>query len=368
MRGILLFMLFYISCYFCNGQGDDKFRKYLDEDFVFTTQKNASYGALGIKSGDHWCLIAVYPDTSTLIKAYFKDKSLKIKDGPFEFYYQKNSKAFEGYYVNNIQQGVWRYYHKNGQLKDSGMIKNNHMVSVWKSWDENGKLMVIANYLSPDSIPDNLIVRATQTNRKTGLLNSDTTVNQPHGQWISYYNNGQQKEVGNYLNGFREGEWTSWYNHGGIESKGAYHIEEQQGDWEYFYENGKTSTRELYKDNKVIAMECYDENGNSTGSFCSIQRPATPELDRFVSFESYMLDNIFWPPNLNGVAVNGVVKANYTITKEGKLKDVAILEAPHELLGEEVKRFLLAIKKWSPAVSHNRVVEYNGMLEVPFYR
>ena len=366
MRRILLFIFLYVSCYFCNGQGDGNFRKYLDEDFAFTTQKKAVYGALGMKSGDHWCLIAVYPDTSTLIKAYFKDKSLKIKDGPFEFYYQKNIKAFEGYYINNVQQGVWKYYHKNAQLKDSGMIKNNQMVNVWKSWDENGKLLVIANYPSADSIPGNISIRPSPKEEGTGLLNSDTTINKPHGQWITFYENGQQKESGNYRNGFREGEWTSWNNNGNIESKGAYHIHEQQGDWEYFHENGKTSTREKYKDNKVIEMECFDENGNSTGSFCSILKPATPELDRFVSFESYMLDNIFWPPILQ--SVEGVVKASFTITKEGKLKDVAILETPHQSLGDEVKRFLFSIKKWSPAISHNRPIDYTALLEVPFYR
>jgi hypothetical protein len=242
------------------------------------------------------------------------------------------------------------------------------MVDVWKSWNENGNLLVNANYLSADSIPDNLIIHPKSTNGKTGLLNSDTTINRPHGQWNTFYENGQQKELGNYRNGFKEGEWTSWYKNGVIESKGAYHIEEQQGDWEYFYENGKMSTREKYKDNKVIAMDCYDEKGNSTGSFCSIRKPATPELDRFVSFESYMLDNIFWPPSLKGIEVNGMVKASFTITKEGVLKDVAILESPHELLSEEVKRFLFSIKKWTPAVSHNRVIESNVLLEVPFYR
>ena len=368
MRGILLFIFFYVSCYFCNGQGDGNFRKYLDEDFAFTTQKKASYGALATKSGDHWYLLAVYPDTSTLIKAYFKDKSLKIKDGPFVFYYQKNIKAFEGYYVNNVQQGVWKYYHRNGQLKDSGLIKNNQMVDVWKTWNENGNLLAIANYLSPDSIADDFIFQPTTKDGKTGLLNSDTTINLPHGRWISYYDNGQQAESGNYRYGFKEGEWISWHKNGSIESKGAYHTAEQQGDWEYYYENGKTSTREKYKDNKVVAMECYDENGNSIGSFCSIKKPATPELDRFVSFESYMLDNIFWPADLKGLNVNGVVRASFTITKEGKLKDVTILEAPHELLAEEVKRFLLSIKKWSPAISHNRIIEFNGTLEVPFYR
>ena len=368
MRRILLIIFFYGTCYFCNGQGDGNFRKYLDEDFAFTTQKRAAYGALVMKSGDHWCLVAVYPDTSTLIKAYFKDKSLKIKDGPFEFYNQKSTKVFDGYYINNVQQGVWRYYHKNGRLKDSGMIKNNQMVNVWKSWDENGKLLVIANYLSQDSIPDNLIIQPIASDEKKGLLDSDTTVSRPHGQWINFYENGQLKDSGNYRNGFREGEWTSWYKNGNIESRGTYHIHEQHGDWEYFYENGRTSTREKYQDNKVIAMECFDENGISAGSFCSILKPATPELDRFVSFESYMLDNIFWPASLQGISTNGLVKASFTVTKEGKLKDVAILETPHEMLGAEVKRFLFSIKKWSPAVSHNRVIEFTGLLEVPFYR
>jgi len=368
MRVLIFFISFISSCYICDGQPEGSFRKYLDDDFEFTTQKKATYSAMAMKSGDHWMMLAVYPDTDTLLKAYFRDKSLRIKDGPFTMYHAKNLKAFEGQYVNNVQQGIWKYYYRNGQLKDSGMIKNNQMVNTWRSWHENGKQLAIANYMSPDSIPDDLIILAVPQPGKTGLLHSDTTINYPHGKWTEFHDNGNQKQSGNYLRGWRDGEWTSWYANGGMESKGSYYKDEQQGDWEYYFENGKTSTREKYKDNKVVAMECFDENGNSIGSFCSILKPATPELNRFVSFESYMLDNIFWPVDLKGVDVSGVVKLRYTITKDGKLKDVTVLESPHQSLTDEVKRFLYSIQKWAPAISHNRTIEFNGLLEVPFYR
>ena len=366
---VLIFLIFLISsCYICDGQPEGSFRKYLDEELEFTTQKKGIYSAMAIKSGDHWMMLAVFPDTGTLLKGYFKDKSLRIKDGPFTFYHEKNIKAFEGLYVNNVQQGVWKYYHRNGQLKDSGMIKNNQMVNTWRSWHENGKQLAIANYMSPDSIPNDLIIRAVPQPGKSGLFNSDTTINYPHGKWIEFHDNGHQKESGHYVHGLRNGEWTTWYANGAIESKGSYHKNEQQGDWEYFFENGKTSTREKYKDNKVVSMECFDENGNSIGSFCSILKPATPELNRYVSFQTYMMDNIFWPAELNGVNANGILKASYIITKEGKLKSVTILETPHPALGDEVKRFLNSIQKWSPAVSHNRLIEFKGLLEIPFYR
>ena len=149
---ILIFFTLISCCYICAGQPEGSFRKYLDDDFEFTTQKKATYSAMAMKSGDHWMMLAVYPDTGTLLKAYFRDKSLRIKDGPFTLYYEKNIKAYEGQYVNNVQQGVWKYYYRNGQLKDSGLIKNNQMVNTWRSWHENGQQASLGSYQDSDPV------------------------------------------------------------------------------------------------------------------------------------------------------------------------------------------------------------------------
>lgn len=366
-RGILICLMM-VSCCAALSQRSDTVRRYLNDRLALTTKNKAAYAAISIWSDDHWMLYAVYPDTGVLLKAYFKDRDLKIKDGPFVLYHRKGIKAMEGVFVKNIRQGLWRYWYPGGVMRDSGAIKNNQMAGTWRSFYETGELQAVANYLPMDSVKGEPVVSAYFDAPNTGLLEGDTIVNYPHGAWYSYYANGQIKDSGSYVHGRQQGLWKTWYESGVLSSVGHYTDGTMADEWEFFYENGKPSTKETYKNNKVAAMQCFDSTGALTGDFCSIMKPAVPKLDRFTSFQSYLLEHIVWPPELNGKDVNGIVTAEYSISKTGELLSVKITRSPHELLGREVERFLRSIEKWWPAYSHNRPVAYNGILEVPFIR
>lgn len=369
MQKLLVALLFYCCCISGYGQRGDTVRRYLNDRLIFTTKNKGDYAAVSIKTETHWMLFAVYSDTNTLLRAYFKDRDLRIRDGRFTLYHPKNIKAVEGIFVNNIRQGIWKYWYPNGQLKDSGMIKNNQMVNSWYSWHETGQLQSIANYFPIDSVNEqSIIVANSKSGGNQGVLDADTVVNYPHGNWQSYHANGLPKDSGLYVHSVRQGEWKTWYVHGTLESKGNYVNGVMEGDWEYYHENGQTSTKEKYRKNKITEMHCYDSNGVSMGDFCSVLKPAVPILERHVTFQSYILDNVFWPKELDGKNVNGTVKAEYTISKQGKLTGIKILTTPHELLGKEIERFLRSLENWSPATSHNRIIDFTGILEVPFFR
>lgn len=362
-------MLVLSSAIISYGQRGDTLRKYFNNELYFTTKNKAAYSGIAIKSDDHWWLVAVYPDTGLLVQAYYKDRSLSIKDGPFSLYHTKNTKAIEGTYINNTKQGIWKFWYESGALMDSGMVKNNYVVNTWYSWYETGRLKSIAQYQPIDSLSNKISVN--NSNKKTAKRiwgGDDSLIIQPHGLSISYYENTQLKDSGNFINGEKQGEWTSWYKNGKIESKGRYDNGLQEGEWNYYYENGKNSTKEQYKKNKVIGLECFDELGQPTGIFCSILKPPVAIIDRYADFKNYMLDHIFWPKELDGKEVNGNLTANYTISKEGKLISFKVVESPHELLGKEVERFFRSIEKWSPAILHNRTTEFTVTIEIPFYR
>jgi len=134
------------------SQKGDTLRKYLDQGYSLSKRGRAVYPALAIRKDDHWMLIATYPDTSLLLVAWFKDKNLTIKDGPYSFYYGNGKQYVQGYFVNNLPMGGWQYWYANGVLKDSGVMQNGQMVQTWKSWHENGSLMAIGNYKFDSSI------------------------------------------------------------------------------------------------------------------------------------------------------------------------------------------------------------------------
>ena len=108
------------------SQKGDTLRKYLDDHYSLSNRARSMYPALAIRKDDHWMLIATYPDTSILLVAWFKDKNLTIKDGPYSFYFGNGKQYIQGFYANNIPAGGWKYWYANGALKDSGVLQSQH--------------------------------------------------------------------------------------------------------------------------------------------------------------------------------------------------------------------------------------------------
>lgn len=358
-----------ICCYTSLAQKKqpDTVRKYLNLDLALTNKANGELPALSVKTGDHWLLMSVYPDTSVLLKAYFQDEKLTIKDGPFVLYHPKKLKAAEGLYENNIKQGPWMFWHPNGKLRDSGVYKNNHYTGEWRRWNDSGQLVSITHYPAPEDIRTVISGTGGRFDKRPSILAGDTSVSIMQGTAMSFYPNGQLQDSGAYIQNLKEGVWKNWYKNGNLESMGSYVHSIQEGEWEYFRENGTRSSREKYVKSKVTALECFDEQGNFYGNTCAIQKPPVPQ-GKFLDFDKYALDNMFWPEELKRADIEGTVHLEYTITKEGKLTNLKILATPHKLMADEVIRFFNSIGQWSPAISHNRPIDYTVRYQVPFYR
>jgi TonB family protein len=175
------------------------------------------------------------------------------------------------------------------------------------------------------------------------------------------------KDSGAYTNNLKKGLWKIWYKNGVLESTGKYVNNQMEGEWEFFREDGTRSTKEKYMNSKVVSLECFDEQGNPAGSNCAVLKPAVP-LGKFDNFDEYALNNMFWPKELKNSNVGGDVIIEYTISKEGRLLKLKTLTSPHPLLEAEALRFFKTLMEWSPAISHNRPIEYTATYKVPFYR
>ena len=361
---VLIFFLLVISATSVTAQKNDTIRKYLDQKLQFVSRAKSTYPAMGIKQADGWYLLAMYPDTTVLLKGYFKDKNFTVKNGPYILYHGKNVRAMEGTYLSNLPQGIWRYWYANGQLKDSGLLINNVMCGLWQSYNTKGQLLISVHYKpEPGS---NLNPPAP---RRSGTLLPDMSPvpGERDGVALAYYPTGQLQDSGVYSNDRRTGLWKSWYVNGQISAAGSFEGDSLHGSWTYYRENGNKSTEETYVMGKLQAMACFDSLGNKESNYCSILKPPVA-LGPFDNFADYLLDNVMWPRELINTNVQGVVKVEYVITKGGELTNFKVLESPHQLLSDEVTRFFSTIEKWSPAVSHNRIIDFTMQYEVPFYR
>ena len=353
----LVYSLFLTTTMF--AQKRDTVKKYLDANFSFTNRAHALYYGLAVKQGDHWVLVATYPDNSPLLEVWFKDKNLTIKDGPFSLYYGKEKPSMVGYFVNNQQEGGWKYWYRNGVLKDSGVIQHGQMVGIWRSWHDNGTLMAVGNY----KLDSTVTIMNQNVAGQTLLPLQNGLGGYKHGEWVSYFPTGNKYDSGQYINNRKNGYWKFWRPGAILEAQGNFVNDSLTGEWNWYGENGKQSTKEFYKEHKLVKMECYDENGNYTSDYCSILKPPYP-LGDFRDFQNYMMDKIQMPKELINKELKGSITIQCEITKDGKLNKLNV-SCPYPSLTQEVEKFFNTLTTWSPAIVHNRPVQYTIEYKLP---
>jgi antitoxin component YwqK of YwqJK toxin-antitoxin module len=66
------------------------------------------------------------------------------------------------------------------------------------------------------------------------------------GYLEEYWDNGNIKNKGNYINGTKEGYWEHYYNNGNLHYKGNYINTIRQGDWEICKRDSAITKKKYY--------------------------------------------------------------------------------------------------------------------------
>ena len=91
-----------------------------------------------------------------------------------------------------------------------------------------------------------------------------------HGESLMWYDDGQVKMQGEYLDGVREGLWRSWYSDGRMRGEGRLHRNKRVGTWTMWHDNGQKRIETTY--DKGLAhgrSTSWDADGNviETGEY-----------------------------------------------------------------------------------------------------
>ncbi|MFT3933874.1 MAG: toxin-antitoxin system YwqK family antitoxin [Chitinophagaceae bacterium] len=340
MIKFLLGLVWLFATVNCSAQ-QDTIRKYLDADLRFTTKKEFVYPAIAIRRDERWVLYSVYPDTSMMLEVSYKDKDLTIKDGPFTLYYPKKILAQKGTFKSNVPNGLWQSWYSNGKPKNELTIINNHISGVLKSWYQNGNLSGENTY---------------------GYTQPNDITNQ-HQSFPSYKMQSVLPDLA--PEGKLEGPSTNWYENGNKESAVNYHNDTLIGECFWFRENGKPSTKEVYKDGKVVDLSCYDEEGKYTGATCSILKQPVLIHPMFSALD-YIEDELHKEKHRD--VDEGDVQVSFIVTKNGKVSNLVFVQSPAPSLNKIITEIFAKMPAWSPAVVHNRVIDYTVKMTIPYYR
>jgi antitoxin component YwqK of YwqJK toxin-antitoxin module len=320
----------------------DSIRKYLDESLRFTSRSQSAYPAMAFHNGDHWVLYAVYPDTSALLKIGFSDKALTIKNGVCTMYYTKDRVSQTGFFTRNRGTGQWRSWYLNGQLQTEGIMCNGYFTGVWTSYYENGQPKARRHY---------------EDSNAASLRNPPVLVG-------GTGNMGLMEDF--TPDGVLNGPSIIWYANGNKESEVSYCNDTLSGVCTWFRENGQPSSRETYINGKVTELDCYDSTGTRTGATCSILKLPVL-LHTFFTALDYIVFELH-KEKFKDIKEEGEAEVSFTVTKAGTVQQLVIKSSPDKALSKHLQKIFASMPGWSPAIVHNRAIDYPMQMIIPFYR
>ncbi len=175
------------------------------------------------------------------------------------FYYPSGIKSSEGNLLNGIPEGYWKTYHENGTIKSEGNRKNFELDSIWKFYNEEGKVILEINYQNGFKQG----IRKTTTENEIIEENFEKDIKQ--GLTKHYFLDGKIKKEIFFEKGKEKGISKEYSQEGLVivitEYKNGIVIRREninrtdrnkrkQGVWKYFYENGELKSEGFYVNGK----------------------------------------------------------------------------------------------------------------------
>ena len=94
----------------------------------------------------------------------------------------------------------------------------------------------------------------SQLEERNGLEYEPNQENPFTGKYVTYYDNGQKQEEGNFKDGKKDGLWSWWGENGQKMSEGNYKDNKYDGLWTGWHENGQKKEVGNYKEGKIFGL------------------------------------------------------------------------------------------------------------------
>ncbi|WP_316814716.1 TonB family protein [Pedobacter nyackensis] len=232
------------------------------------------------------------------------------------------------------------------------------------------------------------------------------------GQYICFYANGKKKMIANYKKGKLIDTAHNYYPNGNLyttvsydetvdgKQKAAYikSVKDSTGkdlvidgngdcafydaqfkritergrikngvyDGEWVGEGTKTDCKykEIYADGKLISGESTDNDGtvySYTNTF------VLPQFKKGMNaFYTYLKKTVRYPEQCYKNGIQGKVLLKFTVTKEGVIEDIKVLNDVHPALASEAVRVLKASPPWDPGIERGKPVNVSHNVPVSF--
>lgn len=154
------------------------------------------------------------------------------------------------------------------------------------------------------------------------------------------------------------------YKNGQLSDERIYNKNKLNGAHKTYWPNGQLRRVDNYNDGTFIEGKCYKQDGTDTTWFTYEIQAGFPGGND--SLRLFMARHFRYPAEARRGEIQGTVRVQFTITKEGNLEDIEIVNKVNPLLDGEALRIVNRMPKWSPAVQDGEQVNMLFVLPVVF--
>jgi TonB family protein len=247
----------------------------------------------------------------------------------------------DGYYTDNTfskKDGVYLEYHYNGMMSDSSFFVNGLKSGPEFTWDDDGNPASIRHW--HNNLPVDTSLWFTDDGKISAIQITDSMGNGLYRSYVKGTKNSGTE--GRIMQGKRTGKWI------------------------FRDADGITGAEAIYVNDSATSVTCFNEKGEpETKKECYLEKMA--EFKGGVeAWRRYLERNLKYPESAVNNGVQGVVRVQFNIDKEGRVSDVHALNNPGDALVQEAERIIKESGRWEPAIQYNRKVIYRHIQSVTF--
>lgn len=182
------------------------------------------------------------------------------RQGTTTFYHPSGQVYLQSNYENGVLEGQSIEKNQDGKVVREEFYSSGRKQVVDTEYFNNKSVKGVTRYLSA------ALQVAQPDNWATTSLATYAAANEKelHGEFVTYYDNGQMATKGNYLQGQLHGSYESWFRTGELSASGAYDHGQQEGDWVWRHANGMKRAVATYDKGQVQGdTRAWDEKGKS---------------------------------------------------------------------------------------------------------
>lgn len=196
---------------------------------------------------------------------------------------------------------------------------------------------------------------------------SDEKLEVEHGHFLTYFESGKIATDRVFIDGKIQGKALRYYENGLVADNERYQQDKLEDTSRYYHENGQIASIEVYEMDSLKSFELFHEDGTKDTITTDVNRPAEFPGGKQALYR-FLGENLVYPKRAIKEEIEGRCSLRFIIDTEGNVAEVKVREgvAGCRECDAEAIRVVQLMPRWTPGISHNRVVNSYYNMPITF--